>query len=95
MDENNENICPKMNENTKTFKIIKKSIPCKSSFTCKKFDELIPKSKKKYGTKIIKLECQASQDFKSVNIDFSSDKTLLDKLFHIKSLMRIKNKTFI
>jgi hypothetical protein len=46
-------------------------------------------------SKIIKLGVCQSTNFKAINIDFSKNTNLLDKLFEMKNKMKIKKKTFI
>ncbi len=46
-------------------------------------------------SKIIKLGSSQNGTFKAINIDFTKNSGLLDKLFEMKNKMKIKRKTFI
>jgi hypothetical protein len=46
-------------------------------------------------SKIIKLGGCQNTTYKAINIDFSKNSNLLDKLFEMKNKMKIKKKTFI
>lgn len=58
-------------------------------------EDNILRTKIKNPAKIIKLSSNTENDLKSLRIEFSADKSLVDKLFMMKSLMKIKNKTYI
>ena len=49
----------------------------------------------KESSKIIKIDAVPDKYMKKVKIEYSSDKSLLDKLFELKNVMKIKKKTFI
>jgi hypothetical protein len=49
----------------------------------------------KETSKIIKIDNINKKSLSNVKIEFSKDKCLLDKLFEIKNIMKIKKKTFI
>ncbi len=53
------------------------------------------KVKMKEIPKIIKLENSTNKNLKNIKIEFSKDKSLVDRLFEIKNTLKIKKKTFI
>lgn len=62
----------------------------------KTFNENIKKTiNKNTISNIIKLDLLPKNNMQVLKIEYSKDKTLLDRLFQIKNLMSMKKKTFI
>ena len=66
----------------------------KAVFACTK-GVTINMKPKEVIPKIIKIDSVSNDHLTNVKIEFSKDKSLLDKLFSMKNSMLIKKKTFI
>ena len=92
IDENRPNPFHKENSGNKMIKIYNFNLSSVNTYAkpCK-----LPHSKPVEGYKLFKIEAIPSNLKKSIKIEYSKDNKLLEKLFQMKNMVKIKKKSFI